>query len=1449
MQNKKNKVETTDTIMEQLLQSNISTDNDKFTEEELESYRKEVSQKTKTLDIYSSANKGYITATDIDDSNNATKEIVEERVNLHIKKRVKQIVKQLKEERRIEKNTDSDNLVSEEEIKTITEQVKDDEETKLFEEQTYESVLSQKSNFGEMRKNIDGLNDLNEFSANIEKLGLQKIDKFLTYEAIVKLSFKYNKIFFDMLKKRKESIQNSIKNLPDSKEDIPIKKVNGTETFDVNKILQTLDEMYEITKDIDDIELYERFNMETNIDWSYRLSYICGRLAANGDNFTNPINEHRNYETGLIQSLVKRNIISNKMLYVLLSDEFVSTNRVTVYDNMYANTQTNQKVYSVRTLGELLLLITNPKLSNISKEYRKQLYTSYNGVRPSSSEYYTWSGLQVFDIDLKEWVNEKNGDVDKLKKAIFEKLTDFHWFLWVCKSSSGKGIHIYTKVSPAHHIYNTPEENEYISRYWYTISYMTKLNIVYSVLDTLSKEENNGIEFNDIFENPYVDNTVGRITSGIRISYDAEPLVNHNFVDLHPSVLLGQTLNGLSKKEMEKLFFRQDDWESYTDEKNRKKLPNYINTKWIHVINEELAIGDLKSFRSVKNTETSVDMSKYITIGGDSTEITPMDRYKINYVSRYNVCNTLAALFGKDGLDIAHILLDSKRCGNVNEINSFYSCALSNKKQPTKLGLEILKQHGIIKTVDERVTEVVETGFKHDLKVQIEKAITNELIPVDFEMKDTEYLSDYGNELRKRLTNQKINVILCPAGAGKTQQILKWSKEGKRILLVLPYISVIRNKVETDKEVTDIFDCYYGTKDFKDIEYGRNIVTTFDKFSRANAEKLSRMFDYICVDESHLLFTSSYRIDTTSNAVKRLKELYYYSSNDPFAARICLFTGTSTGEYVHFSKIGNFITFRKKSHRKRMEFLICDDTLDALTRLSAKATELINAGYKLLIPTNKGEIYSEKVIGMVEYLLDREVKYGYYKRSNSEEEICRMINEQNTVGDYEIIFCSNYLSVGVDIVDKCEFASIYLGAFSGYEIEQFNARIRRTGIRSVYCLPTNDSSGKTNDLLMEEPNLVLRLTDEDQLRFLDNKSIASKKQDVLAQYDPITKRITTPGFGIVNGKIDFKLEEYELVTFEEKFTEVMTHPIKVARELAKYGYEITVSTEFEGLSKTEQEELRKVGIASAKMEKIRKHSLLVGTYIDLIQQNTYINNNGLEFVGLIDWIVKNPDKVQEDREALKYVSVQWDVFATPQQVFVKSKEALDKMIKPARHLIRKYSVKRCLDIIQQYVGDDGILKQKQFQRAINLLKLIDSSDAGELSETLMIMMNKMYEFVDTFESSPSYWMSFDSYRTMLEGFTNQYLEMLGIKLHTQYSFDKVRDSISEMLQDIASKSTSQKGVRFSYNKLPEQNSSTVLNRRSIDTLVENMFKLNSSIIDSESKKVRKRHIVLEKQDF
>lgn len=1454
-------------IVDQLLTSSIEvndiTPRDEECLEELHNRVLEEQTINQSVDIYSSSNRNYITAMDIDKSNNSLNEIVEERTTAFIKKRVRKIVKQLREERAIT-NNDTNALVTPEEQETIRKQVEDDSETKDYRLIAYEDVQSQKTNFAELRKTMDGLNDMNEFSAVIEKLGLQKIDKFLQYEAVVKLSLKYIKYFTDISDRRKDSISTYIqsyksKDLEQDYHDIPISGSGTGKHFDIERILNVLSELYNIRKDVDDIELYEKYSMETNIDWALKLSHILFKLTSNGDTMTNPINKRISElsgNTGLIQSLLTKQIVSNKLLATLLSDKFVSTNRVTVFDNMWATTLTNNNLYSTRTIGELLLSITNPKLQNITKDLRKQLYSTYNGTRPSSEEYHYWNGLQIYDIDLKEWA-KTDSDVDNLKQKMFEYLNDFHWFLWICKSSSGKGIHVYTKVSPAHHIYNEVSENEYISKYWYMISYTTKLNVVYSILDRLSKEPNNGIEFPPEFENAFVDNTVGRITSGIRISYDPEPLVNHNFLDLHPAVFLCQTIDGKDNKSAYKeMFFRKDDWTSLSedggieiDNREKKKMPNYANTRLLKMINEDLLVGDYKTFKSTQPSNNSIDISKLISIGSDATEVTPMDRYKINYVSRYNVCNTLASIFGKDGLEIAHTLLDSKRCGNVNEINSFYSCALVNKKQPSKLGLEILKQNGIIKSVDEQVTKVTEENFKTKLKKEIERALDNDLQKIDFPMKDNEYMSDYTKELNKLITGDKLNIIFSPPGSGKTEYILRLAKMGKRILLVLPYISVIRNKVETDNRITSIFDCYYGSRDIKDLEYGRNAVTTFDKFSRANVEKLSRMFDYIFIDESHLLFTSSYRIEATSNVIKKLKELYFISSNDIFSAKLSLLTGTETGEVFFFNQIGNIIRFNKKSHIKKMEFLICDDMLDAITRLSSKACDLLNLGYKLMIPTNKGEIYSEKIIGMIEYLLGRPIKYGYYKRANTEQEICRLINTENTVGDYDIIFCSNYLSVGVDINDKCEFASLYFGNFSGYEIEQFNARIRKTGIRSIFCMPTNKSDDTTNDVLLEEPNLVLRISDEDQLRFLDDKAIAGAKQEFIASYDSILQRITTPGFSLLNGKIQFNVEEYELLSFEEKYNECMEHPIKVARELAKYGYDVSVSTDFDGLSVSEQEALKKMGIAAAKEEKIRKHNLLVGTYADLIKNNNYINKNGLEYTNIIDWVSKNPDAIVEDRELEECVHIQFDVFASPQKVYVKSKEALDKMLSTAKYMIKRFSQVRALELIYNYVDESGILRQKAFKRAVSLMKLIDASNACELAQPLTVTLEKMYDFCDKFEASSDYKISHQAYRTTVENWTYEYLDMLNIKVNTQFVFDKCRDSLVEMLQDVATKQTSKQGIRFTYNKLPEQNSSLVLNRRSIDTLIQTMFNLNSSLDESSTKKIQDRNVILTPQEF
>jgi hypothetical protein len=1395
-------------------------------------------------------NKNILLATEIDNNKKSIQTEIEINIINFNKTRLRRKLKEIRDKLKLEfPDNHEKQILSKEEIQKITAELIIDDEANNFRIQQAELLQIEKENYYIIRQTINGLNDLNEFSSEIEKNNIQTIDNFLKYSDVIKHSLNKLKLFQKILLTRKELIKIHI-SLYDNK------KLSFKITS--NQLLLNMRELYNVDKNIDDIVLYEKFEMESNIDMSQKLSDIYFKASLkNNENIINDLlNPDKNNP---ISQFTYWQLLSNKLFAIFLGQNFISNNKVTCLKTMYVNNVNNEMIYCTRTIGELLIEITNPKLENIDKAFRQQIYSTYDGTRPSTDEYYKWNGLQVYDIDLKEW----DGSIELLKLKLSEYLEDFNWFLWICRSASGRGIHIFTKVSPPHHIYTIPKENEYIGKYWFKVNYETKLSTIYDILYRLNKDQRSGINFpnnyfneesnffeltNKIYVNSEaklvgVDNTVGRITSGIRLTYDPKPIINNNFIDLHVGLNLCQTLDGFDSQETIKRVLLRE---------------SKIALKFRNIIDNDLTIQKISDF--LKNKPEAIDLTKFISLGVDINQVKSLPRNSINYQLRYNVCNTLASIFGKEGLNIAHTILDSSGCKNVGEINAFYSCAMSNRKNPSKFGLDILQKCGIIKSVEPELKEYVSNNFKNGIRKAIENSLNNKLIKANIELGNNEYLSDKQdillNPKQGGITNSKINIIFAPPGTGKTNWVKTLAKTGKRILLVLPYISVIKNKIETDPEIMKMFECYYGSKDIKMIDYGINAVTTFDKFARSNYEKISKMFDFIFIDEVHLLFTSSYRIEATSNVIKKIKELFFISSNDPFSAKICLMTGTPVGEEYFFSNVANIIRVNKRSLNKTMEFLICDDSLDSITRLADKVANLVLTGYKILIPTNKGEIYSEKIIGMIEYLVGREIKYGYYKRSNTDQEICRLINDNNTIGDYEIVFCSNYLSVGVDINDSTgsdvNFASVYFGDFSGYEVEQFNARIRKNGIKSVYCIQTEKNDGTINDLLLEEPDLLLKITQEDVENFTDDKAISEAKQEFIAQYDPVLHKISTPGFSYLNGKIRFNLEEYELVSFENKYNEVMTHPVKVARELSKYGYAISISNEFDGLELTKQNELKSIGIAAAKEEKIRKHSLLVGTFYDLVNKNTFINKNGLEFNGVINWIGKNPDLIFEDRDMTEglFVHIEFDLFASPQKVICKSKEALDAMFKPAKYLISKYSVTKTLDIINQYIDETGILKQKNFQRAINLLKLVDSSDANELADPLTKILEKMYEFVDEFEIAKDVRIGYNTYKSTIENWTNLYIDLIGIKINTKYAFDKLSDSITEMLADIATKSTGKAGIRFAYNKMPDQNSSSVLNRRSVDSMVSRMFNLTTEVINSNKKKnPRNKHIILQPQEF
>ena len=154
-------------------------------------------------------------------------------------------------------------------------------------------------------------------------------------------------------------------------------------------------------------------------------------------------------------------------------------------------------------------------------------------------------------------------------------------------------------------------------------------------------------------------------------------------------------------------------------------------------------------------------------------------------------------------------------------------------------------------------------------------------------MNHNQYLSDIQDDIVKNLGN--ITLLEAGAGYGKTEMIKSLKS---KTLLILPFTSTIKAKVEAS-ETTKDWLYYYGNKrpSLDDILGDKSMSMTIDKFSRLNIMELNQAdFKYIVIDESHLLFTSSYR-DVMSPTIQRIANC---------SAKVIMMTGTPTGEMLFF---------------------------------------------------------------------------------------------------------------------------------------------------------------------------------------------------------------------------------------------------------------------------------------------------------------------------------------------------------------------------------------------------------------------------------------------------------------------------------------------------------------------------------------------------------------------
>lgn len=770
------------------------------------------------------------------------------------------------------------------------------------------------------------------------------------------------------------------------------------------------------------------------------------------------------------------------------------------------------KVGIVQSWKDIWMLTQDPIYKNVEKTSRKVVFSVSSNNRPIGEKSFSmWNGIQIIDIDIK---NKKIAN--ELKIKIFEDLNKYHWFLGVAKSASGKSLHVWTKITPISYT----DENKKIE---YLCNFRHKYSYLYIVLTKYMKEI--GYTKDDIFD--WMDMAMAKPQQGIFITSDSKALLSTNFIDLR----LDANFETAYDTGLESI-----DWISHPDLKNI-----FAKLEW---------------FNTENNQKKSVD----ITAVSDINDVDPSKCIRRHYkhAQRWQLANTLTSLYGYDkALQYMVAICDGT---DYKELKGDVKTASIHDKPVSVWAIKQLnKYHGFnIKIEDDNIYKEEQKSLTtNEEDEKIFKSPTDVLNDKDdnlvkLHLNKDQYLSDLKDDILKNLNH--ITLLEAGAGYGKTEMIKAFKA---KTLLILPFTSTIKAKVETSS-VTSDWLYYYGNKkpSLEDLLSNKSMSMTIDKFSRLNVMELDTAgFEYIVLDESHLIFTSSYR-DVMAPTIQRLANC---------KAKIIMMTGTPTGEMLFFPGIKHIKVEKDDYREKSFELNMCPTKVEQMIEMAHSMAKDIKDGKKILYPTNKGNLWYDQLTGLVQQYLDdmkfgRQINCFYYKKSNYGEESMDLINFDKSIGNNDIVFCTTYLSVGVDICDKFSFSVYFNEQWIPQDIEQFANRLRNNNLYLKMFLPKKDSVGMPINYYYTQP-LDLSLNQGDLLLARDliktcNDMIERNNEE--SKYNPFIQSLlsTNKYLKYDENQCKYFIDEttYKLSVFEDRYASYMKQLPMMIEGLQYYGY-------------------------------------------------------------------------------------------------------------------------------------------------------------------------------------------------------------------------------------------------------------------------------------------------------
>lgn len=934
---------------------------------------------------------------------------------------------------------------------------------------------------------------------------------------------------------------------------------------------------------------------------------------------------------------------------------------MTVLPNIKA-TGTGQTVNA----AELLKMVTDPNRRSVKKKDRHVVYTSCNGERPIGQKAFDmWGGFQVIDMDIK------NEEYAKLfKRQIFERLKKYNWFLGVMLSSSGCGLHIYTKIQ-------IPESNEndhlknkilYLTnfRHKYSFVYLACLKIIEKI-DTLNKE--------DILK--WMDMAMFKPQQGAFIPYDEHPLISTKFF---------QDFIYVNFDNVEDMGHPDVDWVAHPDLKEVFK-----RWEWFE---DDSEYGD----------------SEIQVTSAPELEVDTKNRYHYKHYERWRLANTLVHLYGPDQGYTYLRMICSPDIRNKELQSDCITASRHNKPIELWAVNRLNKYHGfkLKVNVDNQEADLEEIAGKVDTiedptALMVSKNMKNFYITKD------QYLADISEQLIDSFG--RITLIESGAGTGKTEMVKLLVKNGKRILMVMPFTSTIKSKVEG---YSDWVYCY-GNKRVKFTEKP-GLAMTVDKFSHLNIMEVKEAgYDYIFIDESHLLFQSEYR-PVMAKVIEMIRNT---------EVPIVMMSGTPIGEDIFFTGLVHLKVVKEDIRKKKFDVRLCESPEDALYLMCKHMADDIAEHKRVLFPTNKGTVYKEQIKALVKYFLENdhmifeEPVVNYYKKSNVGEDFMNDINFKKTINKTDILMCSTYLSVGVDILDKFDFNIYFNEIWTPQEIEQFANRLRAHDLFIRLYLNYRDADGnslhvsrytpcsfKLSDDEIKNAHSILRLCNG----MIERNPVEYKYNSLIASIISNNKFIE---YNDIENKYYLNEIAYKTIFFERKFRAYAQQLPVLIKGMISYGYEYR-SKNIGKFKPGEGQDINDIANASKKAAREQKslNSEHVEELMEMITEDR---------LGIYKEVMEGKFDIKKGKK--------WDESVMDRTMTVKNIEVFEKVVPIFVSMSKMYDVDDIKEIFEFCKNGSGDYNFSAIKRIRLLINMIYNNKKNRLDLPIQDFMNKTYDFV------------------------------------------------------------------------------------------------------------------------